>query len=135
MSASGNAAVHNIAVKTSKSLSKVACCNSLLAAIRQHKQGLDDCGGIRRAAGEVNIYGQQIVDSVAAGVSSADGTARNGTRSGRHHPVRFEHRMIGLEQRIAHRIRNGSGYRQEVRKARGGREEYAQAMQIVEGIT
>ena len=92
-------------------------------AIEKHQQGLDHGRRVRRAARQIKIDRQHLVETVAAGIAAAGDAARDRAGADRHDPARLRHRLVGPPQRFAHRIGDGARHQQQVGKARRRRKE------------
>ena len=113
------------------SVSNLPSLHVLARAIEQQQQCVNHGGRVWRTTRHIDVYCEEFLYTMTTAISTTAGSAGHSAGSHRHHPARLRHGVIRLHQRTSHRIGDGTGHEQEIRKARRRRKENSQPMQVV----
>ena len=102
--------------------------------IEQREQSLQDPGGRRRTAGNVEVDGNHLRDPSYHRIAAGKAATIPGTIPDGDDPFRIGGGMIGALQRIAHVLRYRSGYHQHIGMTRRRNEPETEALDVVVGI-
>jgi len=74
--------------------------------------------GVRRASGNINVYGDNLVHAPECGVVSSEDSSADAVRAHCDHHFRIGCGVIRLRQRQLHVSRDGAGHQQHIGVAR-----------------
>ena len=80
----------------------------LVRRFEQRQQALEQVGGRGRAAFDVQIDGDDLVDAAGHRIAAGENAAIGGAIADRHHPFRVRRRSIGALKRLAHVLGDGA---------------------------